>query len=85
MMATTKHPFSLAMSPLTRTVFAGRIRQKDGYAEAVGIRHDVTSAFYACLIQMADSHGGEFQINANGKPAYEVTVKKIGDVQKEAK
>lgn len=76
-MPTAKHPFRLAMSPLTRTIYAGRIKQHDGYAEAVGVRHDVTADFYACLIQMADSHGGEFTITANGKPAYEVTVKKV--------
>lgn len=76
-MPTAKHPFRLAMSPLTNTIFAGRIRQMDGYAKAVGVRHDVTSDFYACLIQMAESNGGTFTITANGKPAYEVTVKAV--------
>lgn len=71
------NPFALAMSPLTRTVYAGRIRQRGNYAEAVGVRHDVTNTFYSCLIQMANSHGGEFQISENGKPAYEVTVRKL--------
>lgn len=69
------NPFSLAMSPLTRTVFAGRIKQREGYAEAVGVRHDVTAGFYGVLIQMAESHGGTFTITANGKPAYEVSVR----------
>ncbi|HBQ91066.1 MAG TPA: hypothetical protein DD803_16640 [Alcaligenes faecalis] len=74
-MAEAKHPFRLAMSPLTRTIFAGRIRQRDGYAEAVGIRHDVTADFYECLIRMAESHDGEFTITANGEPAYDVIVR----------
>ncbi len=72
----SKHDFRLAMSPLTRTIFAGRIAQKDGYAQAVGVRHDVTADFYGCLIQLADSHGGTFEITANGEPAYEVKVRK---------
>lgn len=76
-MPNAKHPFRLAMSPLTRTIFAGRIRQREGYAEAVGVRHDVTADFYGCLIQMADSHEGEFTINSDGKPAYRVMVEKI--------
>ena len=81
-MPTAKHPFRLAMSPLTRTIFAGRIRQRDGYAEAVGVRHDVTPDFYACLIQMAQSHGGTFMITADGNPAYEVTVRDLQGEQK---
>jgi len=65
------------MSPLTRTIYAGRIRQQDGFSEAVGLRHDVTADFYGCLIQMAESHGGTFTITVNGKPAYEVSVHDI--------
>ncbi|MGK4923132.1 DUF7446 family protein [Bordetella hinzii] len=74
-----QHPFRLAMSPLSRSIFAGRIRQREGYAEAVGVRHDVTADFYACLIQLAESHGGAFTISADGKPAYDVTVLKLND------
>jgi hypothetical protein len=36
----------------------------------------VTNDFYACLIQLAESYGGEFVISENGAPAYEVFVKK---------
>jgi hypothetical protein len=64
------------MSPITRTIYAGRIRQRDGYAEATGVRHDVTADFYACLLQLAESHGGEFTISANGAPAFDVSVRK---------
>lgn len=74
---TEKHPFMLAMSPITKTIFAGRLRQLEGYAEAVGQRHDVTSSFHACVIQFADSHGGSYTINENGKPAFEVKVRKL--------
>lgn len=73
------NPFKLAMSPLTRTVYAGRVKQAVGknYAEPVGVRHDVTNDFYEVLIHMAESRGGEFVINSNGKPAFEVSVKPI--------
>lgn len=77
MNAKATNPFRLAMSPLTRTVYAGRIRQKEGYAEAVGVRHDVTTDFYGVLIQLADSHKGNFTITVDGQPAYEVTVRPI--------
>lgn len=72
-----QHPFRLAMSPISRSIFAGRIRQRNGYAEAIGVRHDVTPDFYACLIQLAESHGGSFTISADGKPAYDVTIVKL--------
>lgn len=76
------NPFKLAMSPLTRTVYAGRVKQVVGknYSEPVGVRHDVTNDFYAVLIQMADSHGGEFIIRENGTPAFEISVKAVGGI-----
>ena len=81
-MPTTKNPFRLVMSPLTRTIYAGRVRQRDGYAEAVGVRHDVTSDFLACIIQYTESHGGSFTINENGAPAYEVVVRRVEEQDK---
>lgn len=74
---TAKHPFRLAMSPLTKTIYAGRVRQRDGYAEPAGPRHDVTNDFYGCLIQMTGENGGTFTIRAAGVPAYVVTIKKL--------
>lgn len=72
------NPFRLAMSPLSRTIFAGRIKQRDGYAEAVGVRHDVTSDFYGCLVQFGEAHGGAFDItDSAGNPHYRVTVTKL--------
>lgn len=76
-MTTSKHPLRLAMSPLTRTIYAGQIKQNKGYAEAVGVRHDVTADFYGCLIQLAESQGGVFVISKNGEPAYEVIVRNL--------
>lgn len=74
---TKKNDFRLLMSPLTKTIFAGRVKLRDGYAESVGVRHDVTSDFLACIIQYAESYDGEFAIYENGAPAYEVVVRRI--------
>lgn len=76
-MPTSKHEFRLLMSPLTKTIFAGRVKQREGYAESVGVRHDVTSDFLACIVQYTESHGGEFTIDENGAPTYEVVVRRI--------
>jgi hypothetical protein len=73
----TKHPLRLALSPLTNTIYAGRLKERKGYAESVGDRHDVTSDFFQVLIQLAIAANGIFTVNQNGEPAYEVTVKKI--------
>lgn len=71
----SQNPFRLVMSPLTRTMYAGRVKEHDGYAESVGQRHDVTADFYQCLVQLVESYGGKFTINyANGSQAYAVTV-----------
>ena len=80
-MPTAKHPFRLVMSPLTKTIFAGRVRERENYAEAVGVRHDVTNDFLSCIIQYAESYGGEFTINENGSPAYEVVVRRIEETK----
>lgn len=75
-MPAAKHDFRLLMSPLTRTIFAGRVKLHEGYAESVGVRHDVTADFLACIIQYAESHDGTFTINENGAAAYEVVVRR---------
>jgi hypothetical protein len=74
-MTQSKTEFRLCMSPLTRIMYAGRVQQKDGYAVSTGVRHDVTNDFYACLIQLAQSHGGEFKITG-GNETWDVAVTK---------
>lgn len=69
--------FALALSPLTLQVFAGRMRDKGTYVEAVGVRHDVTSTFYSVLRQPAQVHKGEFVVHANGVPAFSVKVTEL--------
>ena len=73
---TTKTEFRLLMSPLTRTVYAGRVKQLEGNtALSTGVRHDVTNDFLGVLIQYAESHKGSFEIVGGGE-AYDVTVTK---------
>lgn len=73
---TTKSAFRLSLSPLTLTFYAGRVKQKDGYAVAVGTRHDVTSDVFACMIQFAEAKGGEFEIINGGGDVWDVTITK---------
>lgn len=77
-----KHDFRLVMTPLTQTIYAGRIRQADGYATPAGPRHDVTGDFYNVLIQLGEAHNGSFFItDPAGVPQYSV---EIGKVEQEA-
>lgn len=71
-----KPEFRLLMSPLTRTIYAGQVRQ-DGPKTAVstGVRHDVTNDFLGVVIQYGESHGGAFEIVGGGE-TYDVTVTK---------
>lgn len=64
------------MSPLTRTIYAGRVKQVgDRFAESTGVRHDVTNDFLCLVIQYGESHGGAFEI-VGGGDVYDVTVTK---------
>lgn len=80
---TAKTEFRLCMSPLTRTIYAGRVQQKDGYAVSTGVRHDVTNDFYSCLLQFAESHGGAFEI-VGANDAWDVTVTKRANTAQNA-
>lgn len=67
----------LSLSPLSHRVYAGRIKQRGQYAEAVGKRTDVTSDFFDVLIQLAAAKGGTINITSDGGPSYEVTVREL--------
>lgn len=76
----TKKPteFRLLMSPLTSTVYAGRVKVlPNGVFERSGVRHDVTSDFLALILQYVGIDK-TVTLNENGVPTYEVSVKKIG-------
>ena len=63
----------LACSPLTGTIFLGTVN-KGGYA-FIGAKDDVTSDFLRAVIEKADYHGGQFDIQA-GNEKWIVTVTK---------
>lgn len=63
----------LACSPLTGTIFLGTVN-KAGNA-FIGTKADVTSDFLRAVIEKADCHGGQFDIQA-GNEKWTVTVTK---------
>ena len=63
----------LACSPLTGTIFLGTVN-KDGNA-FIGTAADVTSDFLRTVIEKAEYHGGQFDIQA-GNEKWVVTVTK---------
>ena len=63
----------LACSPLTGTIFLGTV-DKNGNA-FVGAKADMTNDFLRTLIEKADYHGGQFDIQA-GNEKWVVTVTK---------
>jgi predicted alpha/beta hydrolase len=56
---------TLGVSPLTGTVFSGRVNAKGNLW--VGQKTDVTSDFLRCLLEKAQFHGGTFEIRGGGK------------------
>ena len=63
----------LACSPLTGTIFLGTV-DKNGNA-FIGTKADVTSDFLRAVIEKADYHGGQFDIQT-GNEKWVVTVTK---------
>ena len=63
----------IGVSPLTGRVFRGRVN-KAGNA-FVGEKQDITSDVLRAVIELAEFHGGTFEI-ADGAAKYTVTVKK---------
>lgn len=77
-----KTEFRLLMSPLTRTIYAGRVKQMgESSAISTGVRHDVTNDFLGVVIQYGQSHGGTFEI-VGADEAWDVTVTKRAAAQK---
>lgn len=63
----------LACSPLTGTIFLGTVN-KDGNA-FIGTKTDMTSDFLRAVVEKADYHGGQFDIQT-GNEKWVVTVTK---------
>jgi hypothetical protein len=73
--------FRLLMSPLTRTIYAGRVKQMDATtAVSTGVRHDVTNDFLGVVIQYGEALKGKFEI-VSGDDAWDVTVTKRAQAQ----
>ena len=75
-MAQAKTEFRLLMSPLTRKIYAGRVKVLGvGTALSTGVRHDVTNDFLSAVIQYGQAHKGAFEIVGGGE-VWDVTVTK---------
>ncbi len=55
----------IGVSPLTGRIFQGRVN-KEGNA-FVGEKKDVTGDVLRCVIEKAEFHGGEFEIEGGGR------------------
>lgn len=66
----------IATSPLTNTIYAGYVL-RDGRTWSDTNKTDVTGAACAAVAEHALEKGGEIVITANGKPAYEISVKQL--------
>lgn len=74
----------IATSPLTGTIFCGRIL-KDGMTWAAN-KQDVTVDALVAVAMHAEWFGKPVIITANGKPEYEITVKNLREpVQQQSK
>ena len=67
------NPFRLLMSPLTKTVYAGRAKDHGGYSEMSGVRHDVTQDFMSLMVQYVGVDNC-MTISADGEPMYELSL-----------
>lgn len=63
----------VAVSPLTNTIYAGRIKGNMWS----GQKHDVTMDCLVAVAQHAEQFGKPVIITADGKPEYEITVRKL--------
>ena len=68
-------PLHVAMSPLTCRIYAGHIL-RDGATWAAN-KTDVTGEACAAVAQHALEAGGTVTVTADGRPAYEITVKEV--------
>lgn len=70
-----KSEFRMMMSPLTRTMYAGPVKNDgNGYVSA-GKRHDVTQDFFRCMVEYLQANDGEVSISGGGE-RFTFTMKK---------
>lgn len=68
-------PLHIATSPLTNTIFCGHVL-KDGRTWAAN-KQDVTIEALVAVAQHVEVFGKPVVITSNGKPEYEITVRKF--------
>ena len=77
-----KADFRLLMSPLSHTVYAGRVKRvNENTVVSTGVRHDVTNDFLDLVVRFGEAKGGAFEIV--GDEAWDVTVTKRAAAQKD--
>lgn len=67
------NPIRVAVSPLTNTIYAGRIKGNLWSGE----KHDVTTDCLVAVAQHAVQFGKPVIITANGEPEYEIIARKL--------
>lgn len=72
-----RKPIVVATSPLTNKIYAGTLL-KDGVTWSEN-RDDVTGLACGAVVEHVMRRGGTVVVNANGTPAFEITVRKLGD------
>jgi hypothetical protein len=70
-----KQPIRVATSPLTNTIYAGRVRGNLWQ----GDKHDVTVDALAAVAEHALAFGKPIVITKSGVPEFEITVKRLGN------
>ena len=69
----SKNPIRVSTSPITNTIYAGRVR---GHLWS-GEKHDVTMDALVAVAQHGIAFGKPIVITSNGKPEFEITVKSL--------
>lgn len=74
-----KKPLRVGASPITGTIYAGHLL-KCGQVWAAN-KQDVTIDALVAVSMHVESFGKPVVIHANGKPEYEITVKKLSEAE----
>lgn len=70
-------PLHIATSPLTNTIYCGSV-DKAGTGW-LSNKTDVTGAACGAVAEHVLAFGKPVEVSVNGKPAFEITVKRIGE------
>lgn len=73
------NPIRVAVSPITNTIYCGRVKG----AMWSGQKYDVTMDALVAVAEHALSFGKPVVITANGKPEFEITVRRLSEANQE--